>query len=245
MASKTLTRSISERSSCLCNLWPSDPTTSANTTLSVSVYANNSLFFNHIGHRNTRDFWFTTCQRFFAKSTALRRMDCAIRKLCFGRHEIAHAGIRNFCRAKYSREKFDKDSNSLTHQQLDSQKWAEEGRKRNYYRLSLPSFPPPFSRALHFRVFPNIWEPGTGYPIARPFSFSTTTSKRCLVPRRTLPMVPCSSSPVTRVSRSPLPCEKRLRRRRLFQAPATQANFLRLYKCILSGAIKFVSVRSL
>ena len=47
----------------------------------------------------------------------------------------------------------------------------------------------------------------------------------CLVPRRlsfdenvggkvttavcTLPMVPCGSSPVTRVSRSPLPCEKR------------------------------------
>ena len=48
-------------------------------------------------------------------------------------------------------------------------------------------------------------------------------TRRCLVPRRlsfdenvrakeggkeTLPMVPCGSSPVTRVSRSPLPCEK-------------------------------------
>ena len=94
-------------------------------------------------------------------------MDCAICKLCFGRHEIAHAGIRNFRRTK-----FEKDSNSLTHQQLDSrkrrQKWAEEGCKRNDYRLSLPSFSfcsrlPPFSHALHFRVFPTIWEPGTGY----------------------------------------------------------------------------------
>ena len=27
--------------------------------------------------------------------------------------------------------------------------------------------------------------------------------------KETLPMVPCGSSPVTRVSRSPLPCEKR------------------------------------
>ena len=77
-------------------------------------------------------------------------MDCAIRNLCFGRHEIDHAGIRNFRRAKYSRKKFEKDSNSLTHQQLDSQKWAEEGRKRNYYRLSLPSFSFSFPPVLIF-----------------------------------------------------------------------------------------------
>ena len=38
--------------------------------------------------------------------------------------------------------------------------------KRNDYRLSLPSFPfscpVNFSRAFYFRVFPTIWEPGTG-----------------------------------------------------------------------------------
>ena len=47
------------------------------------------------------------------------------------------------------------------------QKWAEEGRKRNDYRLSLISiflFPssPTFSRAFYFHVFPTICEPGTG-----------------------------------------------------------------------------------
>lgn len=38
---------ISERTSCPCNLWPSDPTTSANTTLSVPVYANTLCFLPH------------------------------------------------------------------------------------------------------------------------------------------------------------------------------------------------------
>ena len=38
---------IAERTLCLCNLWPSDPTTSANTTLSVPVYANNALSLPH------------------------------------------------------------------------------------------------------------------------------------------------------------------------------------------------------
>ena len=49
------------------------------------------------------------------------------------------------------------------------QKWAEEGRKINDYKLSLPSFflfpfsrPANFFRAFFFRVFSTIWESGTG-----------------------------------------------------------------------------------
>ena len=56
-------------------------------------------------------------------------------------------------------------------------KRAKSGRKRVLKEviaglLSLPPFyhfpaPRPFSRTYHFRVFPTIWEPGTGYVLAK------------------------------------------------------------------------------
>ena len=77
----------------------------------------------------------------------------------------------------------------MTFQQFDSRnliischypKWAEEGRKRNDYRLSIPSIflftsPPTFHVPLTFTssslfcIFPTTWEHGTGYsqPVCR------------------------------------------------------------------------------
>ena len=57
-------------------------------------------------------------------------------------------------------------------------KGVKNGRKRvvkemiaGSLSLPFPFFPalPPFSPALHFRVFPTIWEPGTGYFITHVF----------------------------------------------------------------------------
>ena len=52
------------------------------------------------------------------------------------------------------------------------QKWAEKGPKRSDCRPSLPPFyhfpaQRPFSRTYHFRVFPTIWDPGTGYVLSK------------------------------------------------------------------------------
>ena len=112
------------------------------------------------------------------------------------------AGIRNFRRAKYSREKFEKDSNSLTHQQLDSQKWAEGGKKRVVKEMITGS-------------------------LSLPFPFFSRPAP--IFARPTLSRFPHYLRAWNRLPQD---------------APATKANFLRLYKCILSGAIKFVSVRS-
>ena len=49
------------------------------------------------------------------------------------------------------------------HENKTGGNWEEKG------RLSLPfSRPANFSRTFFFRVFPTIWEPGTGYPCANP-----------------------------------------------------------------------------
>ena len=48
------------------------------------------------------------------------------------------------------------------------EKSGERGRRRKWLQALSPFLflfpvPLPFSRALHFRVFPTIWEPGTGW----------------------------------------------------------------------------------
>ena len=49
------------------------------------------------------------------------------------------------------------------HENKTGGNWEEKG------RLSLPfSRPANFSRTFFFRVFPTIWEPGTGYPCTNP-----------------------------------------------------------------------------